>query len=271
MTGGDAGAVAGRGAERSRDDPAVLERFRAYRRTGDQTLRSSLVEQFAWIGNAAARRFVRRGESLDDLAQVAAYGIVKAVDRFDPDFGSSFSSFAFPTVIGELRRHFRDTTWSLNVGRRTKELHWAMARAVEELTHELRRSPRVDEIARRLQVDEDDVLEAIQAGHSHRLAFLDASESAASSARDALDEGDDVSIDRAADRLAVRQALARMPRRERQILYLRFFEELTQSEIAAKVGVSQVHVSRLLQSSLARCRRQLADESESGRHPSAGN
>ena len=256
------------GAERGRDDAAVLERFRAYRRTGDQAIRSALVEDFSWIGNAAARRFVRRGESLDDLAQVAAYGIVKAVDRFDPDFGSSFSSFAFPTVIGELRRHFRDTTWSLNVGRRTKELHWAMARAVEELTHELRRSPRVDEIALRLQVDEDDVLEAIQAGHSHRLAFLDSSEVGASVARGSIDDGDDISMDRAADRVAVRQALARMPRRERQILYLRFFEELTQSEIAEKVGVSQVHVSRLLQASLARCRRQLADEGASARRAS---
>jgi RNA polymerase sigma-B factor len=263
MAGGHGATERGpsRGDARERDDEEILQRFRTYRLTGDQALRGALIAHFTWIGVAAARRFVRRGESLDDLTQVAAYGIVKAVDRFDPDYGSSFSSFAFPTVIGELRRHFRDTTWSLNVGRRAKELHWAMTRAVEELTHELQRSPRVDEIAARLRVDEDDVVEAIQAGHSHRPALFDAfAELGATMARATRDEDDELAIDRAADRLAVRQALARMPPREKQILYLRFFEGLTQSEIAAKVGVSQVHVSRLLQSSLARCRRQLIDD-----------
>jgi RNA polymerase sigma-B factor len=256
--------VVGGGNDNGRADEAdVLELFRAYRRTGDQSIRAALVERFSWIGVAAARRFTKRGESLEDLMQVAAYGIVKAVDRFDPDYGSPFSSFAFPTVIGELRRHFRDTTWSLNVGRRAKELHWAMTRAVEELTHELQRSPRVDEIARRLRVDEDDVVEAIQAGHSHRPALFDAfAELGATMARAVRDADDDLAIDRAADRVAVRQALARIPPREQQILYFRFFEGLTQSEIAAKVGVSQVHVSRLLQSSLARCRRQLIDDAE---------
>src|SRR5262245_46839762 len=102
MAGGATGADDRAAASRGRDDPAALDRFRAYRRSHDQALRAALVEEYAWIGNAAARRFVRRGESLDDLAQVAAFGVVKAVDRFDPEFGSSFSSFAFPTVIGEL-------------------------------------------------------------------------------------------------------------------------------------------------------------------------
>jgi RNA polymerase sigma-B factor len=218
------------------------------------------VDEHRWIAQVAVRRFAHRGEPVDDLTQVALLGVLKAVERFDPDFGSSFNAFALPTVMGELRRHFRDATWALRVSRRAKELHLALSAAVEPLTHELGRPPRLDELARRLGASVEEIVEAVEAGNAYRTTPL---------LHRAGDDGlpddlrilaaEDDSLAGAAARLTVHDVLDELPERERTILYLRFFGDLTQSEIAEKIGVSQVHVSRLLRSTLATLRRRLDD------------
>jgi RNA polymerase sigma-B factor len=236
---------------------SVLETFTRYRATGDRALRNELVEHHRWLADVVARRFANRGEPLDDLRQVALLGLVKAVDRFDPTMGSSFPSFAMPTLYGELRRHFRDTTWAVRVPRRAQELHLDAAKAVERLTHELGRSPLPAELAASLGVHLDELLAATAAGNAYRSSSLDG--------RLGDDQGDDgnrVAVeDRrlagAEDRMAMSEALALLPARERRIVELRFYGEMSQSEIAHEVGVSQVHVSRLLRTSLAVLRTRL--------------
>ena len=251
-----------------RDDAEVLEMFRAYVAGRDRRLRNRLVEEHRWLARLAARRFANRGEPADDLHQVALLGLLKAVERFDPEFGSSFAAFARPTITGELRRHFRDATWSLRVSRRAKELHLAVAAAVEPLTHDLGRPPRLDELARHVGGTVEDVVEAIEAGNAYRTAPL-----ARRSSEDGVSEDspilacDDDGLAGADDRVALRELLGRLPERERQIVYLRFFDDLTQSEIADQVGVSQVHVSRLLRSTLDDLRQQLEHPHRRTRHP----
>ena len=199
-----------------------------------------------------------RGEPLDDLVQVARLGLVKALERFDPEHGSSFPAYAMPSVLGEVRRHFRDATWSLKVTRRAKELSLEVTKVTNELSHELGRSPRIDEIAARLEVSEDLVLDALDASAAYRALPLTGSGGGGDD-----DDGpspdngpmlgyEDAQLASTPDRVALRDALASLPERERRIVELRFYEGLTQSEIAAKVGTSQVHVSRLLRASLAR-------------------
>jgi RNA polymerase sigma-B factor len=235
------------------DDVATLERFRDYRRTGDRTVRNELIESHRWIAVRCARRFEGRGEPLDDLVQVGQLGVLKAAERFDPDRGVPFPSFAMPTVIGELRRHFRDATWSVGVPRRMKELHVALGNALGELGQRLGRQPRVDEVAAHLGVTTDDVLAALEAGASYRAGPLSRSDDDGNDGE--LPVGaDDVDLARADTRLAARRLLSGLPPRERTIVYLRFFAGLTQQEIADRVGMSQVHVSRLLRQSLSQLR-----------------
>jgi len=240
------------------------ERFARYRDTGDLTLRDQLIEDHLWIANHVARRFMDRGEPLDDLVQVARLGLVKSLERFDPEHGSSFPAYAMPSVLGEVRRHFRDATWSLKVTRRAKELSLEVTKVTNELSHELGRSPRIDEIADRLEVSEDLVLDALDASAAYRALPL----TGAGGGGDGDDDGpspddgpmlgyEDEQLTSTPDRVALRSALAELPERERRIVELRFYEGLTQSEIAAKVGTSQVHVSRLLRASLARLQESL--------------
>jgi RNA polymerase sigma-B factor len=234
------------------------ERFAEYHATGDLRLRDQLIEDHLWIASHVARRFMDRGEPLDDLVQVARLGLVKALERFDPEHGSSFPAYAMPSVLGEVRRHFRDATWSLKVTRRAKELSLEVTKVTNELSHELSRSPRIDEIAARLEVSEDLVLDALDASAAYRALPLTGSGGGGDD-----DDGpspdsgpmlgyEDAQLASTPDRVALRDALALLPERERRIVELRFYEGLTQSEIAAKVGTSQVHVSRLLRASLAR-------------------
>jgi RNA polymerase sigma-B factor len=238
-----------------------LDQFREYRRTGDRRLRNELIEANRWIAIRCARRFEGRGEPLDDLIQVAQLGVLKAVERFDPDRGVAFASFAMPTVTGELRRHFRDTTWSVGVPRRLKELHVGLSGATEELSHRLGRKPTVDELAQHLRVGPDDILDALEAGGAYRAAPLVQTDDEGDDVERSAVGGDDLDLTRAADRVAVRRLLGSLDQRERTILYLRFFSGLTQEEIASRVGTSQVHVSRLLRASLARLRDDL-DQSD---------
>jgi RNA polymerase sigma-B factor len=234
------------------DTVDTYEKFAEYRRTGDRALRNELVEEHMRLAEFLARRFAHRGESADDLRQVALVGLLKAVERFEPDRGLQFSSFATPTITGELKRYFRDRGWAVRVPRRIQELHLELDRTVNELSQELGRPPTPAEIAHRAGVLEEDVLESMEAGSLYRLASIDAGrtddESAASPAQrlGGLDE-ELVAVD---DRVAVSEMLAVLPDREQKIVYLRFFEGLTQSEIAEQIGISQMHVSRLLVRSL---------------------
>jgi RNA polymerase sigma-B factor len=234
------------------------ERFARYAATRDPRLRDELINDHLWIASHIARRFMDRGEPLDDLVQVARLGLVKSLERFDPEHGSSFPAYAMPSVLGEVRRHFRDATWSLKVTRRAKELSLEVTKVTNELSHELRRSPRIDEIATRLEVSEDLVLDALDASAAYRALPL-----TGGGGGDGDDDGpapdagpmlgyEDEHLASTPDRVALHTALAGLSDRERRIVELRFYEGLTQSEIAAKVGTSQVHVSRLLRSSLAR-------------------
>ncbi|HEX7522042.1 MAG TPA: SigB/SigF/SigG family RNA polymerase sigma factor [Acidimicrobiia bacterium] len=239
-----------------RDDRAELSRrFAEYRRTGDRRLRDDLVEGHVALARFLARRFANRGESFDDLVQVALVGLFKAVERFDPDRGLQFSTFATPTIVGELKRHFRDKGWAVRVPRRVQELHVQLAAVVGGLSQELGRSPRPAEIAVRAGCSEEDVLEAMEAGGSYRLASLDsATQNEAGPGLLQRLGGDDEELERVDRRLELAGLLEALPEREQQIVYLRYFEGLTQSEIADKVGISQMHVSRLLVRSLAMLR-----------------
>jgi len=244
------------------------ERFRELRRTDDPAVRDALVEDHLWLARHGARRFSGRGEPPDDLFQVASLALVNAVDRFDPEMDVRFSTYAMPTIIGELRRHFRDRTWSMRVSRRLKDLHLELRSAKEELTHLLNRPPTVDELAEFVDTTPDEVLEALEAGASYRAASLatgplgpDGNEIEEPSA---LGE-DDEELAGAPERVLLQQALQTLSPRDRRVVYLSFFLGLTQAEIAEQIGVSQVHVSRILRACLAK----LGDELEGMEVPPA--
>jgi RNA polymerase sigma-B factor len=240
-------------ADKARGGRAVDERFGVYRRTRDRRLRDELVEEHAPLAHFLARRFANRGEPVDDLVQVALVGLLKAVERFDPERGLQFSTFATPTILGELKRHFRDRGWAVRVPRRVQELHLQLGRIVATLGQEYGRSPTPAEVADRAGVSEEDVLEAMEAGSLYRLVSLDApasrDEDEASELGAVLGE-DDPEFERIEHRGELDDLLGVLPTRERRIVELRFFDGLTQSEIAERVGVSQMHVSRLLARSL---------------------
>jgi RNA polymerase sigma-B factor len=236
-----------------RDD--LRRKFREYAETHDPQLRTELVTAHIGLAEYLARRFTNRGEPLDDLVQVASLGLLKAVDRFDPERGLEFSTYATPTIVGELKRHFRDKGWAVRVPRRVQELHLRLGTVVSTLSQELGRSPTIGEIAQAASVSEEDVLEAIEAGHAYRFTSLDAPSGADEEGTLATQlGGDDQALVDSEHRVALSPLIARFPPRERTILHLRFFEGLTQSEIASRLGISQMHVSRLLARSLAQLR-----------------
>jgi RNA polymerase sigma-B factor len=241
--------------ERIRTDD---ERFRTLRATGDRALRNALIEDHRWLALHCARRFAGKGEPLDDLIQVAMLGVLKAVERFDPDYGATFATFAVPTITGELRRHFRDTTWAVHVPRRSRDLQHTVKVAVGELGHAFGRSPTAGEVAEHTGVAVEDVLDALEAARCYRKAPLPASGDD--------DEGDidnigdhDRGIDAVDARVTIDALLRVLPARDRRIVELRYMSGLTQSQIATLVGVSQVQVSRLLRASLAKLNRTLED------------
>lgn len=229
------------------------EALALYAETRDIHLRDEIALRTSWIATRSARRFWDRGEPFDDLVQVAQIGLLKAIDRFDPSHGVHFGAYATPTIIGELRRHFRDYTWSVHVPRRTKDVRPAVNAARDDLTKELGRSPRVSEIATRLDVSTDSVIGALEANNAYRAYSLDPAGS--SQAPVAETRFDDV-----LNREVISNLLDRLPPRQRKILYLRYFEELSQEQIAEQIGTSQVHVGRLISSSLAELRRYLSEE-----------
>lgn len=245
------------------NDDDQLELFRTYRATGDRRVRDRLVLDHDWIARRCAQRFVGRGEPFADLIQVARIGVVKAVERFDPTRGHHFVSFAHPTVLGELRRHFRDTTWSVSVPRRFKDLTSQLTATRETLTQELGRPPRVEEVATAMDIDVDMVLETMEANQSYRTSSLDGSPTETSGTPSSLHHrmgADDPGLDTADLRLSTIEALEGLDPRSRSIVVWRFYEGCTQSEIGARLGIGQVQVSRLLRSALGHLRGQLADQ-----------
>ena len=237
----------------------VLGAFREYRRTGEQRLRNELIELHLDLARREAMRFAGRGEPVDDLLQVARLGMLKAVERYDPSMGVPFSAYARPTIAGELRRHFRDTTWSVHVPRGLKDLHAGLGRTTAALAASLGRQPTAPELASELGASVDEVLEALELRSAYRPTSINAPIDADGSTTDpaAADESD--GIDPAIDSMLVRELLGHLDGRQRVIVYLRFFGQLSQSEIAQRVGISQVHVSRLLRSSMTVLRGLLED------------
>jgi RNA polymerase sigma-B factor len=229
------------------DDERHLEEFSAYRADPTQERRNALVAEHLGLARSLARRFAGRGEPLDDLEQVAFEGLVKAVERFDPERGTSFASFAVPTIVGEIKRHFRDHTWATKVPRAAKEMATRLSAVTETLNSQLRRAPTVAELADAMGVSEDVVIEALDA----RTAYRPGSISAPTDRDGSRTMGDTLASDergfaKVDARLTVEGLLANLPDRERRILELRFYEELSQDQIAARIGISQMHVSRLL-------------------------
>ncbi|MFN3006043.1 MULTISPECIES: RNA polymerase sigma factor SigF [Mycolicibacterium] len=221
--------------------------------------REKIVERCLPLADHIARRFDGRGEPREDLVQVARVGLVNAVNRFDVETGSDFVSFAVPTIMGEVRRHFRDNSWSVKVPRRLKELHLRLGAATAELSQRLGRAPTASELAEELGMDRDEVLEGLIAGSSYNTLSIDSGGGGDEEAPAIVDTlGDvDAGLDQIENRESLRPLLASLPERERTVLLLRFFESMTQTQIAERVGISQMHVSRLLAKSLARLRDQL--------------
>lgn len=219
----------------------------------DPKARRQLTEQFDSLAAYLARRYQGRGEPLDDLLQVARLGLLNAIDRFDVDKGFQFSTFATRTISGELKRHLRDRSWSVRVPRSLQERWLEVSRAIEDLQHKLGRSPTIAQIAEAIGANEEEVLEALDAGSAYTAASLDApaggSEDSSASVGDLIGVMDDT-LEWVGPWAGVKDRLAELPERQKTILYLRFFEDLTQSEIAERVGMSQMHVSRLLRQSL---------------------
>jgi RNA polymerase sigma-B factor len=239
-------------APSSADDAWLQQSLEAFAVTRDPVLRAEIAARTSWIATRSARRFWDRGEPFDDLVQVAQIGLLKAIDRFDPAQGVQFGAYATPTILGELRRHFRDYTWSVHVPRRAKDLRASVNAAKEELSKDLARSPTVAEIAARLEVSPDSVIEALEASNAYRARTLDATDTRHAPA---VEFDDDAILNRE----VISALLDRLPARERKILQLRFFEQLSQAQIAERIGTSQVHVGRLIASSLATLRRELPD------------
>jgi RNA polymerase sigma-B factor len=248
------------GAPSSAFGSAVL--FRRWHRYGDRRARDELIERFLPLARKLARRYTPSSEPYDDLVQVASLGLVKAVERFDPDRGFAFSSFAVPTIVGELKRYFRDSGWALHVDRGAQERAHKITDAQHQLSARTGRSPTINELAQYLELSEEEVLDGLQTAEAYDAISLDAplqsDEDGSTSRLDAV--GDDDERFGLVDAQATIFAAARhLPRREREILFLRFGEDLTQTEIAERVGISQMQVSRLLRKSLGRLR-EVTDE-----------
>jgi RNA polymerase sigma-B factor len=231
-----------------------------------EPLREQLVRGYLPVAQHIARRFANRGEPLDDLVQVATVGLINAIDRFSPDRGSDFFSFAVPTISGEVRRHFRDLGWSMRVPRRLKDMHVSINGVVSELSQQLGRAPRPTEIAERLGVPLSDVLEGLEASEAYRSSSLDemlSSEAGSATVGELVGEAD-AALDRVEFQQSLRPILAELAERERTIVLLRFFGNMTQTQIADRVGISQMHVSRLLAQTLDRLRSRLDPETRAG-------
>ena len=237
--------------ERRSDPDEVIDLFR---RLPDPAARDELTRRFLPFADYLARRFTGRGESQEDLEQVASLGLVLAIDRFDVDRGVAFSTYAAATIIGELKRHFRDKGWAIRVPRLVQEHSLDVGKAAQALWQELGRSPTIPELARRTGLNEEEVLEAIDASQAYRASSIDAPIGEDGGSHADMMGGLDEALEMSPEWATVSDAVKRLPTRERTIVFLRFFRGLTQTEIAEEVGISQMHVSRLLAQTLRQLR-----------------
>jgi RNA polymerase sigma-B factor len=238
------------------DDRELLRRYHV---DGDRAAREALVQRHLPLVRALARRYAGRGESLEDIEQVGAIGLIKAIDRYELSREVALTTYATPNVVGEIKRHFRDKGWAIRIPRGLQELNAKMSATIERLTARLGHSPSIAEISEELQTTPEQVLEAMEAGS----AYAPASLSAGPGTEGELDPmetigSEDVNFERSEQRASLEPALELLPDREREILRMRFEDGLTQTQIAEQVGVSQMHVSRLIRKSLARMRAELS-------------
>ena len=245
------------------DDKILL---RKYHEEGDLAAREKLIEQYMSLVRSLARRYSYRGEQLEDLVQIGAIGLIKAIDRFDLDRGVELTTYATPNIIGEIKRHFRDKGWSVRVPRGLQELNVQLSRLVEQLTVQLSRSPTIPELAKAAGVEEELVLEALESGRAY--TSLSLSVGGGGGEDDDLDPLESLGTEEhqyevSEDRAVLAPGFKALDERERTILQLRFFEGLTQSQIAQQVGISQMHVSRLIRRSLEKIRETIAADEES--------
>ena len=228
---------------------------------GYAELRDEVIATFAPLARRAALKFQNRGEELDDLVQVALVGLIKAVDRFDPGRGIQFVHYAVPTMTGELKRHFRDRAWSVRVNRRLQELHLRIAKAVPELSQRLQRMPSAADLAEYLGETEEDIQSGLRCAGAYATRSLSDTVPGSDSTQLAELMGElDQQIEMVPDRLALRGVIGRLPEREQHILKLRFEDNLTQADIADLIGVSQMHVSRLLAKAFAELKEMLVED-----------
>ena len=244
------------------DDRILLRR---YHEEGDLAAREELIERYMSLVRSLARRDSYRGEQLEDLVQIGAIGLIKAIDRFDLERGVELTTYATPNIIGEIKRHFRDKGWSVRVPRGLQELNVQVSKLIEQLTVQLGRSPTIPELAKAAGVEEEQVLEALESGRAYSSVSL--STGGGSDEDGELDPLESLgSIEHeyevAEDRAVLAPGFQVLDERERKILHLRFFSGLTQSQIAAEIGISQMHVSRLIRRSLEKIREEIAEESE---------
>jgi RNA polymerase sigma-B factor len=245
------------------DDKILLRR---YHEDGDLQAREKLIEQYMSLVRSLARRYSYRGEQLEDLVQIGAIGLIKAIDRFDLERGVELTTYATPNIIGEIKRHFRDKGWSVRVPRGLQELNVQLSRLVEQLTVQLGRSPTIPELAKAAGVEEEQVLEALESGRAY--TSLSLSVGGGGGDDDDLDPLESLGTEEhqyevSEDRAVLAPGFKALDERERKILQLRFFEGLTQSQIAQQVGISQMHVSRLIRRSLEKIRETIAEDEES--------
>ena len=222
--------------------------------------REAIFKRCLPLADRIARHYGGRGEDIEDLTQVARLGLVKAVNRFDPAKGANFAAFAVPTMMGEVRRHFRDCGWSTHVPRRLKDRNATITRATTELTHSLGRPPTAADLAQHLDLSHEEVVESLLAAQAYQVQSIDAPIGSGDTAPQMVGEtmgALDAGFTRITDRETVRPLLAALPERERIILYLRFFESKAQTQIAEHLGISQMHVSRILERTLRQLREQL--------------
>jgi RNA polymerase sigma-B factor len=249
------------------NDKALLRRYHEH---GDLAAREQLIEQYMSLVRSLARRYSYRGEQLDDLVQIGAIGLIKAIDRFDLTRGVELTTYATPNIIGEIKRHFRDRGWSVRVPRGLQELNVQLSKLVEQLTVQYGRSPTVPELAKAAGVEEEEVLEALESGRAYSSLSLSQG-SGTSEDGEELDPLESLGTEEhqyevSEDRAVLAPGFRALDERERRILHLRFFEGLTQSQIAQQVGISQMHVSRLIRRALEKIRDEIdadpvADES----------
>ena len=239
--------------------------LRRYHEEGDLQAREQLIEQYMSLVRSLARRYSYRGEQLEDLVQIGAIGLIKAIDRFDLNRGVELTTYATPNIIGEIKRHFRDKGWSVRVPRGLQELNVQLSRLVESLTVQLGRSPTITELAKGAGVEEEEVLEALESGRAY--SSLSLSSGGGQEDGEELDPLESIGTeehqyDISEDRAVLAPGFRVLDERERMILHLRFFEGLTQSQIAQQVGISQMHVSRLIRRSLEKIREEIAAEDD---------